>query len=569
MSVTAPSSSESSVVVVFDHRDGKLVRSWRATSGGEPEPWDEFHSGADLRSVLPEAADREPASWIGWRRVSADVDAVAAPRWDPARHSSVCLHAGLGDAERAALSHLGFIEQMDAVWKPNAARSGDWLVSADAGLVHGSELARVGWWRRAPSLQVALLDFGRRASRDGVLCLVENSLGVPSISGPPSPVGSVAGLVRRCHGVKWLLFWAGCRALYGPGRLTVGLEVLRTMMDRTAASLSATASAPRTYPGSQPDLYSPEREGAVSVVVPTLGRPDSIAALLRDLAAQSIPVHEVVVVAQGGGGEPPGDLPTDPPYALQWIAVDWSGACRSRNLAISRTTGDWLLLLDDDVRCPPDFLRTMLSEVRRWGLDAASARVWTPSTPVAAEEKFANAFPASRLDGGDASGPDWMWPGFAGCASMVRAEFARRVDGFDERLDLGYGEDFEFGLRLREAGARFLHVQRPYVVHYHEPVGGFRTPAKHPWHAEEEPKPSPYILLSRSGLHRACRRGYAWTYLQGALRSARWPWRAVGVLRRWRAARHWATRLAERPLGGIRAWQQTKSEGSSRPGDDR
>lgn len=553
--------------LVLDHVDGRLERAWRGSGDGDWAPWEDAASGTEILSLVQDLAERDRTAWIGWRRVEARGDSKAGPVEPPGgpvpAHERLCVHAGLTAAQRSSVSHLGYIEQMEGLWSPNPGRRVDWLVSADAGWVHASALRGNGWWGEAPNFPVALIDFGRRASRNGMLCLVDDDLAAGRPEEALGGVGPVAGMVRRCHGLKWLVFWASCRSVHGPGRLSVWFDVARALVAGAGAS-----------PADEIFDRPPIRDavpgtGGVSVVVPTLGRPDSVAALLRDLAAQTVPVREVVVVEQRAVDEERPNRPADPPYALHSIRVDWAGSCRARNLAMSKASGDWLLLLDDDVRCPPDFVEAILVEMLRWGLDAASARVVTPSGPVDEAEKFGESFPMSRLGGGSAPGPDWMWPGFAGGASMVRAEWARRVDGFDERLDLGYGEDFEFGLRLREAGARFLHLQRPFVVHYHEPMGGFRAATDQPWQQEEEPKPSPYILLSRSGLHPACRRGYAWTYLLGAMRSARWPWRLPGVLRRGRSARRWAARLAEGNRGGIETWRPAEApqvkRGSSTP----
>ena len=551
------SESVRTTCLVFDHDEGRLVRAWRSSGDRGLQPWSLDSVGADLRTVLLEAARLEPSAWIGWRRVS-NGEQVGPPRWELPTHERICLHAGLTDPERAAVAHLGYVEQMESIWTPNPSRRCDWLVSAAAGLVHASVLEQMGLWRRAPTLDVAWMDFGRRASRNGVLCLVEDSL----VSSEPrletTRLGSVAGLIKRCHGTKWLLFWAACRSLYGPGRLRAWLEVLAVL---GVAGAARPSTSHRTKAPARP--ASAKEFGSVSVVVPTLGRPRSVETLLRDLAAQTVAVYEVVVVAQGGDGGV-GSAPATRDLAVQSIEVEWAGTCRARNLAMSRTSGDWILLLDDDVRCPSDFLETFATEIASWGLDAASARVSTPRGPLSDEEKFGEAFPSSRGTSEEPPRPDWMWPGFAGGASMVRAGLARRIDGFDERLDRGYGEDFDFGVRLRDVGARFLQLQRPFVVHYHEPSGGFRAPAEQPWHAIEEPKPSPYILQSRSGLHRTCRRGYAVLYLSKTILPFPWPWRVAGVLRRWRSSRRWAARLEREKFGGIRSWS-AKSALPDRP----
>lgn len=551
---------------VFDHELGRVIRGWQPEGGAVMDPLSDAPVGVDIGSHLLAVARQNPDAWIGWRRArSVEVE---PPRLNLPAHERICAHVGLSDRARDSVAELGFVDQMEGVWRAGPDRRMDWLLSSRGGLIHASVLIELGWWSAAPNFRVGLLDLGRRASRQGVLCLIEPDVIRGGTESSSPRIQPLAGLVRRWLGPRWLLFWAWCRVVHGPRRRMVPVEFVR------ALGGEARAGAPVARKASRPAIRTPTTDafGSVSVVVPTLGRPRSVATLLRDLSRQSMGVREVIVVAQHADQCAAPDLPDDLPYTLRWIDVDWAGACRSRNLALSRASGDWALFLDDDVRCPPEFVETFAREIRRWGIEAASARVVTPGTTVAECEKFGGAFPQQHLEGEERErGPDWMWPGFAGGASMVRMDFARTVDGFDERLDLGYGEDFDFGLRLRGAGARFLLLQRPFVVHYHEQVGGFRTPIRHPWHGKEEPKPSPYILHSRGGLHPNCGRGYSWLYRLPMMIRA--PWSAPGVLRRWRSARRWAGWLRARPFGGIHSWserdQARPDGGQGRPQSDR
>ena len=89
----------------------------------------------------------------------------------------------------------------------------------------------------------------------------------------------------------------------------------------------------------------------LSIIVPTIGRPASMARLLRSLSAQrGAPAFEVVVVADGvapaatGTGDPRGW-----PFELRVTACEGRGAAAARNTGARAATSHVLLFLDDDV----------------------------------------------------------------------------------------------------------------------------------------------------------------------------------------------------------------------------
>ena len=93
--------------------------------------------------------------------------------------------------------------------------------------------------------------------------------------------------------------------------------------------------------------------GCISVIVPTIGRADSLRSLLESLVAQTRPVDEIVV-ADASGGEETGLLLHDPQWQklllnIKHVIVDPPNAVSQREAAIKLANGDLLLFLDDDV----------------------------------------------------------------------------------------------------------------------------------------------------------------------------------------------------------------------------
>lgn len=317
-------------------------------------------------------------------------------------------------------------------------------------------------------------------------------------------------------------------------------------MVRSVLSVPSVVSLPRPITGLTPRcaegdcvLMPLPATNSVDVILPTLGRPGPLADVLADLAHQTHLPTSVLVVEQA----PPGcpclpDAVTAPPWPFRLIhrRVEWVGACRARNLAIADATAEWLLFLDDDVRLPPGFLSALLRVAMRYEVNAVNARVDTPrpGRPGAVAQKQAQVR---------------VWPTFGTCAALVRRVLAVACGGFDERLDGGFGEDWEFGLRLRQASACILYAPEASALHLKASAGGFRYEFPHPWRgASVRPRPSPTIMLARQ-LHYTPtqQQGYRLAYVLerlGAVPCWCWPEEWRRIRREWAASEQWAGALA-------------------------
>ena len=106
---------------------------------------------------------------------------------------------------------------------------------------------------------------------------------------------------------------------------------------------------------------------AVSAIVPTIGRPQSLVRLLESLCLQTVPVHEVIVAdgSADGGTEA---VVRDPRWqraglTVQSLKVQPPNAVRQRIAAIAASEGEFLLLLDDDVALEPECVEHLLAAV--------------------------------------------------------------------------------------------------------------------------------------------------------------------------------------------------------------
>lgn len=101
----------------------------------------------------------------------------------------------------------------------------------------------------------------------------------------------------------------------------------------------------------------------ISVVTPTLRRPEEVAELLKNLSQQTVLPSEVILV----DGAPNDERETERvaanmaaglPYSLRYTRKE-GGTAIQRNAGIDQATGHLIAFLDDDIRLEPDFFRQM------------------------------------------------------------------------------------------------------------------------------------------------------------------------------------------------------------------
>lgn len=488
------------------------------------------------RELVARANDHPEArvAWIDRRFPAADLGSWAARL----RHRLEVRHLGSGETDDPARASFGYVDFDSPYLVPPPAGYpvASPLISPLAGIADAVVVRTL--LDPALGFTAALLELGLRGLRHGVVPIAEASLvdaslvdaGVPPL--PPLPWRDAAILVRRVWGRRWLLFWAAA-----------GVLDRRPHPVALLAGLAATAAPPvdpELLDAARPTPQRSAEPARVAAIIPTLGRPGLVEDVFRDLAAQSIPIDRAVVVEQDPDRDEADAWSHEPPrpgraFPVARLLTARAGACRARNLALSRTGEvDWVLFLDDDVRLPTDAVERLLAIAHGWGARTVQA---LPHQP---HEDPATLCPAPY---------PVLWATFGAGAALVAQSAVDAVGGFDERLDGGYGEDYEYGVRLRAVGAEVLLAPEVAVLHLKAPAGGFRTHHVHPWHGDRgaPPRPSPTVRLSRL-LHHPdeMRRGYALQYALRRLRAVppwRWPREVPRWRREWRSSLWWARRL--------------------------
>lgn len=128
-------------------------------------------------------------------------------------------------------------------------------------------------------------------------------------------------------------------------------------------------------------------------------------------------------------------------------------AARARNEGWRHASSPWVLFLDGDTELAPGFLDEALAAIER----TDTAVVWGHRRESRPHASWFNRV----LD------LDWIYPAgesdFCGGDALVRRSALAMVDGFDAGLIAG--EEPEMCARLRAAGWRIVHIDKPMTKH--------------------------------------------------------------------------------------------------------
>jgi glycosyltransferase involved in cell wall biosynthesis len=205
----------------------------------------------------------------------------------------------------------------------------------------------------------------------------------------------------------------------------------------------------------------------VSVVVPTHNRAGRLATSLNAVARQDYPPDalEVIVVADGCTDDTAGAFAAwRPPFAARLIQQAASGPAAARNRGAAAARGRYLVFLDDDVEASPGLVGAHLEAHGGEGgqvvIGYLPARVGgTDFFSIALRGWWDAMFQAMWTPGHRFTFRDLLSGNFSLERGLLEA-----VGGFETGLRCH--EDYELGLRLIEAGARFRFA--PQAVGFHD-----------------------------------------------------------------------------------------------------
>ena len=218
----------------------------------------------------------------------------------------------------------------------------------------------------------------------------------------------------------------------------------------------------------------------VDVIIPTIGRKKYLYDVLVDLSKQTLLPKTVVIVEQNPEPNSTSELDylttQDWPFIIDHTFTHQTGVCNARNIALSKTQSEWVLLGDDDNRFDANLIESLLDSAINYGIKAATTVYLQPHE----KQTFMDTAQTSIFGAGN---------------TLIHSSLLKTVK-FDMSYEFNYGEDTDFGMQIRYQGEDVVFFSDIIITHLKAPFGGYRTKVKQLWdHEEIQPKPSPPIYL--------------------------------------------------------------------------
>lgn len=203
----------------------------------------------------------------------------------------------------------------------------------------------------------------------------------------------------------------------------------------------------------------------ISFVIITGGkRPESMERLLASILAQGPYESETIVVGRAE------NLP-------QWARLihapelaDTAAICRMRNIGVAESSGDPVILLDDDIELHHGWLDAISAKLADETWDIASSKVLGPSGERWYDWCWASradpACPSRMLEYGEVSPNLYI----SGCMMIIRRRVLDKVL-FNENLMNHQRDDVDFCHRALDAGFKFACFTDAVATHHLEPSG--------------------------------------------------------------------------------------------------
>lgn len=200
-----------------------------------------------------------------------------------------------------------------------------------------------------------------------------------------------------------------------------------------------------------------------SVIIPTIGRTQSLSRIVSDLISSESPSIELeIIVVQDGPPVAPRFTETIRELPVLFLSSSRGrreGAAQARNLGALQASGDYLVFMDDDIELSDSWHEELVDSARQ-GLQAWTGPITgSTSTLLAAGREARYAARYSGLRPGQSV--DFL----PGGNSVVRSDLFINAGGFP---NLRTGSDNALAKRLRLQGVHVRYVPRFLVSHHHD-----------------------------------------------------------------------------------------------------
>lgn len=208
----------------------------------------------------------------------------------------------------------------------------------------------------------------------------------------------------------------------------------------------------------------------VSIIIPNWNGAVLMEKALAALARQTHPAYEILVVDNGSTDNSVATAKRAGARLLEF--AENRGFCRAVNEGIRAASGDWIAILNNDVKVSDDWLEKLLSRAEACDAWFATGKLIASDRPShldGAWDAICRGACAWRCGTARPDGPAWnsersiRFAPFT--AAIFRAELFERAGLLDELFE-SYLEDVDFGIRCATKG--YCGVYVPNAIAHHK-----------------------------------------------------------------------------------------------------
>jgi glycosyltransferase involved in cell wall biosynthesis len=233
----------------------------------------------------------------------------------------------------------------------------------------------------------------------------------------------------------------------------------------------------------------------ISLIISTYNKPQYLSCCLKSISGLNEFPDELIIADDGSGEETLKLIEkfrgeTNMPVYHVWQEDNGFRLARSRNNAILRSSGDYLIFIDDDIILHPEFIKDHRRFAQKGCLYCGSRVRLNPkkTTDVMKFNNFKFTILTSGLQSREnvvripflhkiIKGQGYTYKRLRGCHLAFWKEDLKRVNGFDERYT-GWGyEDSDLVMRMIHAGVKRVNLKWVALCyHLYHPVKQTTSP---------------------------------------------------------------------------------------------
>ena len=429
-----------------------------------------------ITDMLFRLAERFPDKIVLWCN-KAYLEYVNLPQIPNIFHHKLIMASFSVSGQYFIPKSIGFIDQSVFVNVKREHRYPTWLMSSDVGGVSAEFLNAIDRIDKTGHFEYFINALAKKAMPQGLFCYSNPSLlyTLPPQKGHVAAASNVSLFKFVKQHYKWVWVWVllYCNMVYKK-RLPILAFVCALFYKKREVSFRKIKVQ---------SFKKPITAKTIDVIIPTIGRKPYLYKVLKDLSCQTLLPQQVIVIEQnpleGSVSELQFLTEETWPFKVKHVFTHQTGACNARNMALDMVESEWVFLFDDDIRFRPDLLKLVFEKIEQYGIRALAVKCLKKNEEL---PKECNNIHQTGI--------------FGSGNSVVKASSLKQVR-FNMALEFGYGEDFDFGVQLRNKGEDVVFFPDIAITHLKAPMGGFRTKFVHPWEKENiQPKPSPTVMYT-------------------------------------------------------------------------